>query len=320
MLFVGTLLTSVPCLFLLTKDVLGSIIIPKGMIDLKRIKFLTIPLLCAAVLLSSCNGNKKLPRNEEKNVLQQEVNEEKQAENVLGFENADFLKAVAQCFDKQASELTIDDVLAVRYLAIGPELDGTNTVYVGLDDYAEVYFSPDVTIEALEKYVKTAELQSIDGGFEDLARFENVQVFEYYNIPITDVSFVKNYKNLAFGYFQNNGITDVSSLEGYNPETLYNLDFTGNEISDWSALYDIKDKVIVNYTLQKMQDENGNEVDVPFVTTLEDLLMDEAEGTQSTVTQPDGSEGQSEQPSMVQDDEQSEIIYSDIDWSALFGE
>ncbi len=287
---------------------------------MKNIKLWTLLALCAAVLLCSCNGNKEQELLEEENEVQQEQ-QEKTLENKLGFENTALLKAVAQCFDKEAVGLTQEDVLSVRYLAVGPEEDGSDTVYVGLEDYADVYFSADVTIEALQEHVKTAVLEWDEEGFGDLAKFKNVEIFEYYDIPITDVSFIKNYEQLAFGYFQNNGITDVSSLEGYNPETLYKLDFTGNDIADWTPLYDIKDKVIVNYNLQKMQDENGNEVDVPFVTTLEDLLAGDADEAESEITAEDEAENDSEsQPKVSESEDEPETQYSDINWGALFGE
>ena len=72
-------------------------------------------------------------------------------------------------------------------------------------------------------------------------------MFEIYSVPVKDVSFVKEYKTLALGWFKNNGITDVSPLSDYNPESLIELDFTGNLITDWSALEPIKHKVYVHY-------------------------------------------------------------------------
>ncbi len=289
------------------------------MIDLKNIKLLTILVLCASLMMSACTDKTTDVKTDAPAVEDGEKVQEEVIENKLGFENVALLKAVAGCFDKKADELTEEDILSVKYLGVGPEADGKISVCIGLQEYSDVYFSQEVTIEKLQEHVKTQLLEDENGTYGDLAKFKNVEVFEYYNIPISDVSFVKDYEDLAFGYFMDNGITDVSSLEGYNPETLYELDFTGNEIADWTPLYDIKDRVIVNYTLEKMTDGEGNEVDVPFVTTLADVLEAENGETQqepedSALEQPEETQAQ------TQTETEPEVTYSDIDWSALFGE
>jgi len=288
---------------------------------MKLTDIIAIGALCGALILTGCGSDKAPEKTDNVETQNVEAEEEKNV-NPLGFENESFLAAVAKCFDKQQSELTEDDILRVRYLAVGPEEDGTTTVFVGLEDYAEVYFSEDVTLEALEKLVKTQVIEGDTENFADLGRFKNVEIFEYYNVPISDVSFIKNYTGLVFGYFQDNGITDVSSLSDYNPETLYELDFTGNTIEDWSPLYHIQDKIIVNYSVQVMTDETGAEVQIPIVTKLTDVLNaengEEEPEADTAVTEDDAQQNETQEETPGAEQTPSQDTFSDIDWSVLF--
>ena len=289
------------------------------------IKFI-VAVLCGLVMLCACTQKEEI--KEDKNPVSVEnsdagetVKEDKTEVNPLGFENVSFFEAVAKCLEKDPVDVTQEDIMSIHYLAVGPEGDGTITVYVGLVDYVDHALSHDATVESLVPFVKKAVVENPVGLAADLGRFSNIEIFEYYDVAIEDVSFVNNYHQLIMGYFDTNGITDVSPLADYNPETLHELDFTGNNIEDWTALEHIQDKVIVNYSLQNMTDEDGNEVQVPFITMLSEVLGEEQQEVQiqqETVEQTD--EQNDENVSQQQpENEEPEVTYSDIDWSALFG-
>ena len=192
---------------------------------------------------------------------------------------------------------------------------------MGLKDYADFYFSKDVTIEGLQKLVKAATMESSSLTSNDLKKFTQLKVFELYSCSIDDVSFLNRYKKLVFGYFKDNGITDISALEGYNPASLIELDFTGNKIEDWTPVLPIKDKVIVDFSVKSMTDEEGNEVEVPFIITLADITdkTDEnSEDSQQTTTEGDEkAEGEASDEAQ-KDEEAPPVLFEDADFSALF--
>lgn len=238
--------------------------------------------------------------------------DENEVVNDLGFENLRLLAGVANALGKTTAEMTQADVDAVKYLAIGPEATGDYTVYVGLMEYAVAYanemLKEEPSYERLNEFVMMSVIKFDEKDtFADLGRFKNVEIFEYYDVPISDVSFIKEYDKLAFGYFNNNGITDVSCLDGYNPETLRELDFTNNNIQDWSALEHIKSKVIVRYETQLVTDENGNQMYIPFVLTLEDKLEQDKEQSQKA----DNEAGTEINP-------EDEFLFSGDDFASLF--
>ncbi|MBO4950419.1 MAG: hypothetical protein J6E38_05300 [Clostridia bacterium] len=173
----------------------------------------------------------------------------------LGFENTKFFHAVANAIGKRPEEMTQADIDKVHYIAVGPDDESSYSVFIGYIDYVDLCFSENANDEdimsQLNELVMMSELEydAENDSLSDLGNFKNVEMFEIYNVNTPDVSFIKNYEILALGYFNNNGITDVSCLEGYAPETLSELDFTGNDIKDWSPLYPIKEKVIVYYDL-----------------------------------------------------------------------
>lgn len=176
------------------------------------------------------------------------------AAKLFGFENPSLFHAFANAIGKSPKDVTQKDIDDVHYIAIGPEDGGKQALYVGHIDYVDLCMSEAATqeniLEQLNELVMMSYLEYSDGdSFADLNKFKNVEMFEIYDINVGDVSFVANYDKLIFGYFRNNGITNLSPLSDYNPESLAELDFTGNNISDWSPVMNIKDKVLVSYNL-----------------------------------------------------------------------
>lgn len=173
---------------------------------------------------------------------------------LLGFENTAFFHAFANAIDKAPSEVTQQDVDNIHYIALGPDEKDKYSLFVGYIDYIDLCLSEAATDEnvlaQLNEIVMMSDFSySEEDSLSDLGNFKNLEMFEIYDVNISDVSFVNNYNKLIFGYFKNNGITDVSSLADYNPDSLFELDFTGNEIADWSYLEHIKEKVLVFYDI-----------------------------------------------------------------------
>ena len=279
-----------------------------------------------AFSLSACKDVKEVNTNEEKeDVLEatekedknelvidikklEEVDEVtlKEAATALGFENENFFHAVANAMGISPIEMTKADIDKVHYIAVGPEADESYSVFVGYIDYVDMCFSEEGTTENIMSKLNDIVMMSEfkydkqTDTLMDLGNFPNVEMFEIYDVEISDVSFIRNYPILALGYFKNNGITDVSSLSDFNPESLIELDFTGNAVSDWTPLEHIKEKVIVFY---------GVSDGMPITITLENMLEQQAEGENEAPTE---DESDSEMMEFV--DENGDPL----DFSSLF--
>ena len=258
----------------------------------------------------------KAPEEEPKLADDIALNPEKPEEvvNQLDFENVKLLAAIANAMGKPTAEVTKEDIEEIGYIGISAEETGDYTIYLGMNDYMNAY-NEGQSSEYIGQFLKKSvmEYDAENDSFNDLAKFVNVISFEYYGIPIEDISFIKEYKNLQFAYFKDNGITDVSSLADYNPESLYEIDLTDNDIEDWSPLYHIKEKVIVNYQTPMLYDADGNLVPTTaIVLTLEDKLNQETEKQQAEETEETTETEENQEPSFV--DENGEPV----DFASLF--
>lgn len=232
----------------------------------------------------------------------------KEAATALGFENEKLFHAVANAMGKTPFELTQQDIDNVHYIAVGPEETGYS-VYIGYIDYVDLCFSEESNMDDIMSKLNDLVMMSVfeydkeTDTLSDLGNFKNVEMFEIYDVEIDDVSFVKNYPILALGYFKNNGITDVSSLSDYNPESLVELDFTGNSINDWTPLYNIKDKVTVFY---------GVADGMPMTITLENMLEQKQQAQDTPADENMEPEEEKKPVELV--DENGEAV----DFSSLF--
>ena len=219
-----------------------------------------------------------------------------------GFENVKLFEAFANAIDKEPEDVTQEDIDLVHYVAVGPESDDMYTVYIGHINYVDLCLSdtdPDQLMTKLNEVVMISEFSydSETDVLSDLGNFKNVEMFEIYNVNISDVSFIKQYNSLIFGYFKNNGIEDVSCLADYNPESLHELDFTDNKISDWSPLEHIKEKVIVFY---------GVSDGMPVTITLENKLAQDA-AKQESAKDTDEAEEKGEETEIIETEPEAEF-------------
>lgn len=191
------------------------------------------------------------------------VNPEKAEEvvNTLEFDSASILSGVANALGKTTSEMTEEDLNSIYYFSIDTEATGDYTVYIGLQEYMNAV-NDNLDAVYVQQLLKKSvvELDFENETFSDLARFKNLHEFELYNVPVNDVSFIKELPGLVSGFFRNNGITDVSALAGYNSDNLALLDFTQNDIADWTPLYHIKDIVVVDNGYRIVSNENNERV------------------------------------------------------------
>lgn len=180
----------------------------------------------------------------------------------VAFSNNTLKSAISTALSSPDGKVTQEDIDSVYYLGLYLDQNGKYNLTLGQKDYRDTYFSeleketPD--IYALAEYVKKADFEydfmSLDN---DLKKFRNLEIFEIYNVQIFDVSFIKSYENLVYGYFLNNKITDVKSLSDYNPTKLSELDFSENAVTDWTPLDHLQDKIIVSTTRKQIEDKNG---------------------------------------------------------------
>ncbi len=195
---------------------------------------------------------------------------EVQQATVLGDDSLS--KAIAVCFDKTPEQVTKDELLSVRYCAFSSSDDGSYYIDLGFDSFIDIYYT-NAAFEDMNSLLVSATVENIENADTSvLGLMENIICFEFYNVPMADISFITNYRHLATGYFLNNGITDISCLADFRPQSLTELDFTDNEISDWSYVTDIADRIITDYSVQDLVDADGNPVQYAFTTYLSDVL------------------------------------------------
>ena len=217
----------------------------------------------------------------------EEIDEEtlKESAAKLGFENEKLFEAVANAMGIKPWDMTQEDIDKIHYIGLGPDSEDLYTVFIGYVDYVDLCFSKAAeTPEFMGLLNDVVMISEFNYNIEtdtlsDLSKFNNIEMFEIYDVRIDDVSFVKDYDRLVYGYFKNNGITDVSSLEGYAPKSLVELDFTGNDIADWTPLEHIKEKVLVVYDIntgfyltldEYLRQKENSVIEEPSVTVPEE--------------------------------------------------
>lgn len=113
--------------------------------------------------------------------------------------------------------------------------------------------------------------------FEDIKFFTGVDTISLYSVKLSDDMSFEKFTNLKRGYFNTTGLTTVKGFEALNLDNIETLDFSGNDITDWSGLESIADKVTVfnGYTIEFDEDQNYQYV--PYTQTLTDYLEEQKE-------------------------------------------
>lgn len=218
------------------------------------------------------------------------------------FENQDFARGLATALDKLAINLDTNDIETAKYLELQYNSQTSEyTLSLGYDDFDAEYEKQAAAAEKaqddteeektneetvdLSTLVKTATFVSKSPITDnDIRKFTGVKTLSLGGITLSDITFVENLKELTRGYFNTCGIKDVTPFAKLNLENIKELDFTGNEISDWSALSSIEDKVLVQNTYTIEVTEDGQYQLVPLRKTLkeynEELAKAEQEKTE----------------------------------------
>ena len=213
-------------------------------------------------------------------------------------ENQDFATALGDALGKYPRSITEEDLAEVKYVEIYN--DGTNCgVYLGYDDFVAQYDKYMAQVDAAEEAEKAGEEEIPEvtekhpvelakaGVFEvdaetlslnDVKYFTGAQIVNFTGFDI-DSSVISSFKNLKEGYFSANGLTDVSAFSELDLTKIEELSFMSNNITDWSPLESISDKVeIISYGLQMTED--GQYTVVPQTMTLTEKLEADAKAAE----------------------------------------
>lgn len=214
-------------------------------------------------------------------------------------ENQDFATALSEVFGKSARSVSEEDLAGVKYLELYHDTESDICgLAIGDEEfiakYNEAMASEDAENADTSYYdlAKSATFEADDDMvFADLKYFTGVEALNLNMVTIEDASVIGQFKNLKRGSFASCGITDVSAFASLNLDAIEELNFSGNTISDWTALEAIADKVIVNSSYSVEMDEDGNYTLVPVEITLADQLAEEeAENAEGEEAEAENSE------------------------------
>ena len=214
-------------------------------------------------------------------------------------ENADFATALGQALDKRVRSVSADDLAKVRYLQVTN--DGEHcSVFLGYDDFMEQYDKymaqvdaaeaaeangeevPEVTEQHPQIFAKSAQFDVKKDAvitLDDVKYFTNAEVVNISGATV-DSALLGTFKNLEEGYFGSCGITDVSALATLDLTKIKELNLSGNNITDWSPLEAIAEKVIINSGYTIGDDGNGGYTLIPMETTLKDQMEEDAKAAE----------------------------------------
>lgn len=203
------------------------------------------------------------------------------------FESEAFANAIADALGTTPAALSEKTLSDVKYIELNYDSE-ENLYYVALgkSDFATVYKDYIAKTDAGETNVSLdIEDKFTDARFEleegltlsDIKYFTGLEIISAGNVPINDSSVFENMKALTHIYVSACGLTEVNGLAGLNAEAVYQVNLSGNDINDWSALNYIEDKVIVSSTYSIEMTEDGSYTLVPMEQTLADLNKSEVE-------------------------------------------
>ena len=200
-------------------------------------------------------------------------------------ENQDFATALSEVFGKSARSVSEEDLAGVKYLELYHDTENDMCgLAIGDDEFLAKYndamASEDAENADTSYYdlAKSATFEADDNMvLADLKYFTGAEVLNLNMVTIDDASVLGEFKNLKRGTFASCGITDVSAFASLDLSKIEELNFSGNTISDWTALESIADKVIVNSSYSVEMGDDGNYTLVPVEITLADQLAEEAE-------------------------------------------
>lgn len=182
-------------------------------------------------------------------------------------ENQDFASALSKMLDKAPAFITAEDLAQVKYISLNYSSDEeVASVTIGDEAFVDMYTEYLEKLDASEdvssydftgtyKYIDF-DMDKEDALLDDIKLFTGARILEIAGVSFTDSSVFAGLTDLEDVTVKACGLTEVAGLGGLNPEKVSNVNLSGNNITDWSPLDIIKDKVIVNtyYTLVPTED------------------------------------------------------------------
>lgn len=181
------------------------------------------------------------------------------------FENQDFATAVGEALGKAPSFITKEDLEQVKYVEISADSEDEYFVALAYDDFLEVYrkylaayhANEDTSGFNFEGLFKGANFKLDKGvNLDDIKLFTGAEIVTTSSITLSDSSVFSGMPNLTNVEVVGAGLTEVNGLAHLNAEKVDRINLAANNITDWSALDYIKDKVYVEsyYTIAPSED------------------------------------------------------------------
>lgn len=192
-----------------------------------------------------------------------------------------FAEALSDNLGKAPSFIKETDLAAVKYLGISYDSE-TVQVITGGDEFVDKYneyiekqdAGEDVSDYDLTGYVKISTYSEKEApNLDDLKYFTGVRNIEVSGITVTDSNVFAGMTAIEEGSFYAIGLTEVAGFAGINADTLKKLTLTGNDITDWSPLDALADKVIVSASYMLTPSEDGT-IDFNNMTYVEQTLTE----------------------------------------------
>ena len=224
--------------------------------------------------------------------------------------------ALSQVLGKTPRSISEKDLSEIKYLELSFDSDSKQySIAVGYDEFITEYDKYLAQTEEDEntpqpdfsKYIKTAVFKGTDEDvFPDIKFFTGADTISLSSVKLPeDISF-DGFTNLRKGYFYSCGLTEISGFEKLDLSKIEELDFTGNEITDWTALESISDKVIVANYYTVESDADGNMQFVPVTEKLTDKLKEQESDANAEATDGESTDA-SESESDVDDNADSAV-------------
>lgn len=198
-------------------------------------------------------------------------------------ENGDFAFALSDVLGKAPAFITEEDLAAVKYVELNYDVENDlGYIAVGYDEFLAEYKKLVAAAEAGEdtsnfnitNLFKDATFELKDGEkLDDIKYFTGVDTINSSSVKYTDSSVFAGMTAATSFNVVDGGLTEIAGLANLNLEAVEGIDLTGNNITDWSVLDSIKDKVIVNKFYSFEPKEDGT-IDFNNMTLVEQTLTE----------------------------------------------
>lgn len=198
--------------------------------------------------------------------------------------NQELATALSKVLNKAPAFITEEDLAQIKYFSFDYNAEEEiASIMTGDDTFVGMYYEYLAKLEAEEDVseydftglYKTVEfdLDKEDSLLDDIKYFTGVRNLDIAGASFTDSTVFSGLTNIEKANINSCGLTEVGGFGGLNPDKVIEVNFTGNNITDWSPLDIIKDKVIVStyYTIAPTEDGS---IDFNNMTLVEQTLTE----------------------------------------------